>query len=88
MTRLRLFTLLAAVAVFCVVQDRVTAAGARRYIELYRSASPADGERVTIDSVMRPAIRDSLRQALLWSGGVAAAGIAVSAVSRRRSRRE
>ena len=81
--RVVVFTLAAALVVFCVVQDRVTAAGARRYVTLHE----VGGSAVTIDEVMRPAIRHSVHEGLLWSGIVAAAGLGAAVVVARRSRR-
>jgi hypothetical protein len=83
-SRLALLTLLAAVAVFCVVQDRGTAAGARRYVALQRDAIAGRGAPVTIDGVMRPAIADSVRRGLGWGAAVMMAGVAVTAVAGRR----
>jgi hypothetical protein len=76
-----------ALAAFCVVQDRVTAAGARRYAALQRNALAGRGEAVTIDEIMRPAIAQSVRQGMYWGGGVMVAGLGVAgAVARRSSR--
>ena len=78
-------TALAAFAVFCVVQDRVTAAGARRYATLQRDALAGRGHAVTIDEIMRPAVRESVHEGLLWGGGVLVAGLGMaSAVARGR----
>ena len=78
-----LFSLLTALVVFCGVQDRVTAGGARRYVTLQRtalaSARPAPG----IDEVMRPAIRRSAEQGLLWGGVVMIVGLAIGTGWRR-----
>ncbi len=76
-------TLLAALVVFCVVQDRITAAGAREYVRLQRAGAP-----VTVDDVMKPAVRRSVRQALLWSALVVGSGLTGAAIVARRSRRE
>ena len=71
---------------FAVVQDRVTAAGARRYVALQRDALAGRGPSVTIDQIMRPAIRRSVQQGLLWGGVVLVLGLGVAgAVGRRRS---
>src|SRR5690242_9806918 len=67
-------TLVLAFVVFCVVQDRVTAAGARRYVAQQRQAMAGHGRAVTIEEVMTPAVRSSVRQALLWSGLVIVVG--------------
>ena len=80
-------TLAAAIAVFCVVQDRVTAEGARRYVQLQRAAIEGGGPAVTIDDVMRPAIARSVRLALLASGAVTAAGAGAALVVKRQTRR-
>jgi hypothetical protein len=67
-------TVLAALAVFCIVQDRMTAEGARRYVALQREALAGRGNRVTIDEIMRPAIERSVRLGLLAAGGVVMVG--------------
>jgi hypothetical protein len=89
--RLRLvfwFTLAAAVVTFCIVQDRVTAAGARRYVTDQREALAGRSGLVTIDEVMRPAVAESIKQALISSGAVAALGLAVGfALAKRPARR-
>jgi len=77
---------IAALAVFAVVQDRVTADGARRYVALQRNALAGRGPAVTIDEIMRPAIQRSVQQGLLWGGVVLALGLGVAgAMGRRRS---
>ena len=63
-----------ALAVFCIVQDRITADGARRYVALQREALAGRGNRVTIEEIMRPAIERSVRLGLLAAGGVVAVG--------------
>ena len=88
MTRAAVFVGLAALAVFCGVQDRVTAAGARQYADRSRAALAGRGPAVTIDEIMRPAVRRSVGQALLWGGaaaGVGFAGVVVPAWRRRRA---
>jgi hypothetical protein len=80
-------TLAAAVAVFCVVQDRVTAGGARRYVALQTAALAGRGPAVGVDEVMRPAIERSVRLALLAGGGVAAVGGAAAFIMGRAARR-
>jgi hypothetical protein len=79
-------TALLAFATFCVVQDRVTAAGARRYVRLQRAALASGGPGVTIDEVMRPAIDRSVRQGLAWAGLVAGSGLAAAVAVQRRKR--
>ena len=85
-TRMALVIVLAALAVFAVVQDRVTAAGARRYVAAQRAALDGQGPPVTIDAVMTPAIRDGVRQGLLAGGTVMTVGFGAAALIRRRSR--
>jgi hypothetical protein len=80
------FTFAAAIAVFCVVQDRATAEGARRYVAMQKDALAGRGPAVTIDGVMQPAVARSVRLALLSSGGVMAVGAAASLLVRRRWR--
>jgi hypothetical protein len=77
-------TLALALAVFCIVQDRVTAAGARLYVALQKAALAQGGPAVTIDGVMQPAIARSVRLGLVSSGAVVAAGLGVGLVLRRR----
>ena len=77
-------SLLAGFVVFCGVQDRITAAGARRYVARQREALAGNGRLVTIDEVMGPAVDRSVRQAALYGGAVAAAGVALGALRRRR----
>jgi ABC-type Fe3+ transport system permease subunit len=89
---LLILTILASLAVFACVQDRVTAAGARRYVSLQRAAAEGRGPAVTVDEVMQPAIRESVRSGALWGGLALVVGVAVAfGVGRRpltgRSRR-
>jgi hypothetical protein len=86
--RVVVFTFVAAFVVFCVVQDRLTASAARQYVRLQRAAADGAGPAVTIDEVMKPGVRRSVRVALLWSGAVTTAGLAGAAGVARRSRRE
>jgi hypothetical protein len=78
------FTFAAAFVVFCIVQDRVTAEGARRYVALQRDALAGRGPAVTIDAVMQPAVARSVRLGLVSSGAVVAVGVAAGLVVRRR----
>jgi hypothetical protein len=64
-----LVSVAAGVAVFLVVQDRVTAAGVRRYVDPYRAGANIPPSH-TLDSIMRPAVAQSVRLATLWGGGV------------------
>jgi hypothetical protein len=77
---------LAALVVFAAVQDRVTAAGARRYVALQRDAIAGHGRAVTVDEVMRPAIERSVQLGLMWGGAVLVAGASVAGVVSRRHR--
>lgn len=79
-------TLMAAVVVFCGVQDRITAAGARRYVTLQREAIAEGAPPVAIDGIMRPAVSRSVGQGLLWAGAVCAAGLGAAAAVRRGNR--
>ncbi len=82
------FTFVAAGVVFCGVQDQITAAGARGYVARQRAALAGEGPLLTIDSVMRPAIRRSVEQGVLWSAAAAGAVLAGSGLWGRRRRRE
>jgi hypothetical protein len=82
-----LVTMACALVVFCGVQDRVTAAGARQYVLLQRAAWSGGGAPVTIEGVVGPAVRRSVREAGLWSGVVLAAGFAAAAALAWRERR-
>jgi hypothetical protein len=85
--RLVVFSLAAAFAVFCGVQDRITAAGARRYVSIQRAAIASGTGGTAIDDVMRPAVHQSVRQGLLWSGLVGATGLGAAAFIARRTSR-
>ena len=83
--RVLILTFVAAVIVFAVVQDRLTAAAARQYVTLQHAAATGNGPPVTIDEVMKPGVRRSVRVALMWSGMVTIAGLlGAAAVARRR----
>ena len=71
-------TFVAALAVFCIVQDRVTAAGARRYVALQKDALAGRGPVVTIDEIMQPAIDRSVRNGLLAATGVIVLGSVIA----------
>ena len=86
MGRVVVFTFVAATVVFCVVQDRVTAAGVREYVSLQREAMAGRGPAVRIEDVMGPARRRSVREGLRWSGAVAWMGVAAAIVIRNRRR--
>ena len=67
-------TFIAALVVFAVVQDRVTAAGAREYVARQRAALSGRGAPVTIEEVMGPAVRRSVLTAAGWAGLVVVLG--------------
>jgi len=83
-----LIAVAAAVVVFAVVQDRVTAAGASRYVTRQRAAMAGEAPPVTIDEVMTPAIERSVRQGLLWGGAVLTVGLGIAAAASGRANRE
>ena len=68
----------AAIAVFLVIQDRVTAGGARDYVERQRAAAAGQTPMVTIDEVMVPAVSRSVRAGALWGSVVLIAGLVVA----------
>ena len=80
-------TAVAAVVVFAIVQDRITATGARRYVALQREALVGRGQLVTVDQVMRPAVARSVQQGVLWGGAVLVAGVSLARVVSVRQRR-
>ena len=86
--RVVVFSFVAAVVAFCVAQDRVTAAGARRYVAMQRAALEGRGQAVTVDEIMTPAVRDSVRHGLLWAAAAGGAGVAAGTAVARRARRE
>lgn len=73
-------SVIAALGVFLTVQDRVTAGGARRYVDLQRSAIAGRTSPVTIDEVMRPAVDYSVRRGLLWGSVVLVTGLSTAVV--------
>jgi hypothetical protein len=73
-----------AAVVFSIVQDRLTAAGARQYVDLQRAAAEGRRSPVTVDEIMKPAVRRSVAQASLWSAVVMVAGAAVAFAIRDR----
>ena len=86
MGRFLLFSLPAAVVVFAIVQDRITADGAQKYVALQRSALASGGSPVAVEDVMRPAIRRSVEQGALWGGLALLVGAGAARVTRNRSR--
>jgi len=79
-------TVIAAVVVFAIVQDRVTAAGARRYVTLQRDALSGGGQLVTVDQIMRPAVARSVREGVMWGGVVLVTGLSLAGVTSKRRR--
>ena len=55
-----------AVAAFCIAQDRIVKAGEQAYVDRQRAALAANAMPVTVDDVMQPWIRRSVRTGLLW----------------------
>ena len=84
--RLVVFTFVAAFAVFCVVQDRVTAAGATLYGEQALAAIARHEPVTPVDAVMRPAIQRSVRLGLASAGAVLMVGLGVSWFIRKDAR--
>ena len=72
--RVLLLTLVIAVGVFAVVQDRITASGARSYVAQQRDRAAAGEPPVAVAEVMEPAIARSTRIASLAAAGVLLAG--------------
>ena len=79
-----LLTFAAALAVFAIVQDRVTAAGARQYVTQQNAALAGRGAPVTIDEVMQPAVRHSVRLGASWAAVVIAVGLTAATALRTR----
>jgi hypothetical protein len=77
---LSIATVVLAVAVFAAVQDRVTAAGARRYAAVARDAIAGGRQPPPIEEIMAPAIRSSMR----WGGASALAILLVGLAASRR----
>jgi hypothetical protein len=71
-------SVVAAIAVFLVVQDRVTADGAREYVARQRATAVGQTPAVTIDEVMIPAVSRSVRVGALCGVVVLVAGLVVA----------
>jgi len=84
--RLVILTFVAASVVFCIVQDRVTAAGASRYAIQALAAIDRGQPVAPIESVMRPAIRRSVVLGFASAGLVLAAGLGTAAAVARSRR--
>jgi hypothetical protein len=77
----------AAIVVFCVIQDRITARGARQYVTLQQESIASGSAAVAIDDIMTPAVRRGVREGAMSAGGVLAVGAAAAGLVRRRSGR-
>jgi hypothetical protein len=82
-----LVTALLALAAFAHVQDRVTAAGARRFVAEARRALDGDGLRMRADEAMRPANARSVRLGIVAAAAVFGASGVARLVALRRTRR-
>ena len=82
------FTCIAALVVFAVVQDRLTGAGVGQYVAAYREAAAGRRPPVTIDDVMQPAVAHAVRRGALAAGAVLVVGLGATLAVRRRFRRE
>jgi hypothetical protein len=80
--RILIATVISALAVFSVVQDRGVGSAAGRYVTLQRAAQEAGRPPVTVDDVMGPAVEASVRRALAWSSVVFIAGVGAAGVRR------
>ena len=87
MIRAAVLTCVAALGVFAVVQDRLTARGVAEYVTLQKEALAGKRPLVTVDEVMQPAVTRAVRQGALWGGVVLVAGFGVT-LARRSRRRE
>ena len=82
------FICIAAIVVFAVVHDRVTVAGVGEYIAAYHDAAAGRRPPVTIDEIMKPAVRRAAWQGATWGGVVLIAGLGGTIALRRRTHRE
>jgi hypothetical protein len=83
--RAAVLAVVVALAVFCGVQDSITAEAARHYARMHRDAvvsrTPAT---VTVDEIMTPAIRRGVVSGLLSAGAVLVVGLAAAQWYARR----
>jgi hypothetical protein len=84
MARAVVFTCIAAIVVFAVVQDRVTVAGVGEYVSVYRDAAAGRRPPATIDEIMKPAVTRAAWQGALWGSVVLIAGLGGTIAVRRR----
>ena len=82
-----MYTTLAAFVAFCTAQDVTRLAGERRYVRLQREALVGRGPVVTVDGVMKPAVRQSVQQGLLYGVVTALVGLTLNVRSTRRKSR-
>ena len=87
MARAVVFSCAAALVVFAVIQDRLTVAGVGQYVSAYREAAAGRRPAVTIDEVMKPAVRNAVQQGVLWGGLVLVVGLGGAVAARGRSSR-
>jgi hypothetical protein len=80
-------SMVAAIVVFCIVQDRVTSTGVGQYVVRQRAALTGGGPAVRVDSVMRPWIARSVREGLAWGALPLTVGVVLSMIALRRTRR-
>jgi hypothetical protein len=66
---------LAAVVVFCAVQERVVRAGVHEYVERQRAAAQGLASPADVGQVMAPWIRRSVRQALAGAAPLLAVAV-------------
>lgn len=88
MARGVVFACIAAIVVFAVVQDRVTVAGVGEYVSAYRDRAAGGRPPVSIDEIMKPAVRRAAWRGALWGGAVLIAGLGGTIAMRRRTSRE
>ena len=88
MARAVVFTCIAAIVVFAVVQDRLTVTGVGEYISAYRDAAAGRRQPVSIDEIMKPAVTRAYWQGALWGGAVLITGLGGAIAVRRRTFRE
>jgi len=76
-----------AMMVFFGVQDRFTSLGVGQYVAFQRAALDGRGPAVTVDSVMQPWVRTSVRVALAWSAVPLLLGLGGAVALARSARR-
>jgi hypothetical protein len=81
--RAAVFVFVAALVVFCVVQDRITARGVHDYVTAQRAALAGERPLLTIEQVMQPAVQRSVEQGALWATATVAAGFPIAMLVER-----